>query len=347
MCLEIKKFAKEKTSIIVFSVFLVLCWSAALIYQHRSERIMQRDMNSILERYDKILAIDGGESIEVDVKAINQLCEDLRLSPTQRVSLQSFVNTSIQHAVSLSHVDLEKNAIVAAKADAMFNETRDILDSQFLKIQHETESLQIWCSLITVVFLVFSFFSLFQSSEFVRKGEEGVAELKNLKSQAEATVQDMQQRSADALNQMNQFSQEKTKILSQIQTDANNLSEKVQTSMDNANRLMQTMKDEVEKSKDVSAGLSKDFKEQVESTTDNLTTLVNKEKKRIEEKEKELEQSWNDWVKRKEDEIDSSTRELLGNLGLVGNTLESQLAVVDAKIDQLEEMVKILTKKEE
>lgn len=343
MCMEIKKFAKEKTNIIIFSVFLICCWGAALVYQHRAASIMRKDMNSILERYDKILDIEKIQNGIVDEADVKLLCDDLHLTQAQRLSLQTFVNNTLNHAVELSRVDLERNAIVAAKADAMFNETRDILDSQFLKIQHETESLQIWCALITVVFLVFSFFSLFQSGEFVRKGEEGVAELKNLKSQAENTVQILQQRSDEALNQ---FSDKNNRIGEQIQADANEIRAKMQKSLDDANILMQTMTQEVSKAKESSSDLSKKLLEQAELTKTQLTTIVNEEKARMEEKEKKMDESLEAWMNQKEEDIDLRSQELLGNLKLVGSTLESQFDAMNNRLGMLEEDVKSLKEKE-
>lgn len=343
MCLEIKKFAKEKTSIIIFTVFLLFCWGAALVYQHRAASIMREDMNSILERYDKILAIEKIENAKVDEADIKRLCDDLKLTNTQRISLQTFVNGTLNHAVELSRVDLERNAIVAAKADAMFNETRDILDSQFLKIQHETESLQIWCALITVVFLVFSFFSLFQSGEFVRKGEEGVVELKNLKNQAEATVQTLQQRSDDALKS---FGEESTKIGKQVQEVADDLKGKMQKSMDDANALMQAMQQEVDKATKVSSTLSAEIRNKAESAIASLSATVNEEKARVEAKEKAMDESLEKWMKQKEEDIDMRSKELLGNLTLVGNTLESQLDAMNPRLSKLEEDVESLKKKE-
>lgn len=346
MCLEIKKFAKEKTSIIIFSIFLVFCWGAALVFQHRSAAIMRADMNSILERYDKILSIENNDIGLVDETDIKLLCDDLHLNLTQRLSVQTFVNNTLKYAVELSRVNLDRNAIVAAKADAMFNETRDILDSQFLKIQHETESLQIWCALITVVFLVFSFFSLFQSGEFVKKGEEGVAELKNLKREAEDTVNNFTQKTEMALLKV---SEEKEIIRTRVENEAADLRDKMQKIMDDASGIVKEMKYEVQNTKDSVAGMERELREKAEKTREDLSTLtaeansvfaaaqekVSENLDKLQRKEMDLEENLSKWMREKEVDIDTRGGEMLSRLSEIVDTYQGQVEALNARMNMI------------
>lgn len=107
------------------------------------------------------------------------------------MAFQDYTNTIVDIAVERSHVNLEVNSIVEAKASAMYQETKDLLEMQFAKIQHESESLEVWCGILTVVFLIFSFYSLFKTDELVHQGREGVKELARLQESGKKSIDEM------------------------------------------------------------------------------------------------------------------------------------------------------------
>ncbi|MDE5705914.1 hypothetical protein [Muribaculum sp.] len=55
--------------------------------------------------------------------------------------------------------------------------TLHLLELEFAKIQNEYEVLNLWCALLTIVFLIFSFFSIFKTNEMTRQGEEALTKL--------------------------------------------------------------------------------------------------------------------------------------------------------------------------
>lgn len=63
--------------------------------------------------------------------------------------------------------------------------TLHLLELEFTKIQNEYEVLNLWCALLTVVFLIFSFFSLIKTNELARQGEEALTNLKATAMEAE------------------------------------------------------------------------------------------------------------------------------------------------------------------
>lgn len=51
-------------------------------------------------------------------------------------------------------------------------EIKSLLDLEFNRIQNEFESFEIWAGIITIIFLIFSFYSLFKTEQFERQGKD-------------------------------------------------------------------------------------------------------------------------------------------------------------------------------
>lgn len=56
-------------------------------------------------------------------------------------------------------------------------EVKALLELEFNKIQNEYETQEIWTGILTIVFLIFSFYSLFKSEEMERKGQEALGKI--------------------------------------------------------------------------------------------------------------------------------------------------------------------------
>lgn len=77
-------------------------------------------------------------------------------------------------------------AVVQSVSENKNNERiENLLETELSKIQHEYEVLNLWCALLTVVFLIFSFFSIFKANEMANQSEDA---LKNMR-QIEREVQ--------------------------------------------------------------------------------------------------------------------------------------------------------------
>lgn len=54
----------------------------------------------------------------------------------------------------------------------------NLLESELSKIQNEYEVLNLWCALLTVVFLIFSFFSIFKANEMANQSEAALKDMR-------------------------------------------------------------------------------------------------------------------------------------------------------------------------
>ena len=72
------------------------------------------------------------------------------------------------------------NQVLTEASEALRQQETDqktlhLLELEFAKIQDGYEVLNLWCALLSVVFLIFSFFSIFKANEMTRQGEDALA----------------------------------------------------------------------------------------------------------------------------------------------------------------------------
>lgn len=190
MSKEDQSFVASHLPLICFSLFVLLSFIAMIRLQSKALKDLKERDDRILSHYERILTVSPEIIIDEEID-LNQCFSEFNMTVSQRLALQRYTKNVVASAVAKSHVDLEVNSIVEAKAAAMYQETKDLLEMQFAKIQHETESLQIWCGILTIVFLIFSFYSLFKTDELVRQGKEGVKELADLQVAGKNSIDEM------------------------------------------------------------------------------------------------------------------------------------------------------------
>lgn len=92
------------------------------------------------------------------------------------------------------------------------------------KIDRGYSAMEIWAAVLTVIFLVFSFYSLFKMEDFIKQGAEGVREIKDLKEDSDEYLKDIklkisdnEKKMTDDLNESKKkFDEEASKRMKQI-----------------------------------------------------------------------------------------------------------------------------------
>ena len=67
-------------------------------------------------------------------------------------------------------------------------QTKTMLDLHLDKVEHEYSNITLWAAVLTILFLVFSFYSIFKMDELVKRGNEGVEEIRQLKDEGETSI---------------------------------------------------------------------------------------------------------------------------------------------------------------
>ena len=115
-----------------------------------------------------------------------------KLSETQYKDLSTIIsnyyNQSIkiqeQHQSKLSRDSLQFNA----ERTLLEGQTKAMIDLHLTKIDHEYNNITMWAAILTILFLVFSFYSIFKMDELIQQGREGVKDIKRLKKVGDDSI---------------------------------------------------------------------------------------------------------------------------------------------------------------
>lgn len=252
-----KMIVRTHLPLVSFVVFVVICSGLMVFYQSRALNELKERSNQILAHYSRVLSASSDQMMfdEIDWR---KYINEFKLTPGQSFALQDFSKEIIEKAVMLSHVDVELNSIIESKAPAMYQETKDLLEMQFAKIQHESESLEIWVGLLTVVFLIFSFYSLFKTDELVKQGRDGLKELSSLKRKGEDKLSVLEQEGNKKIQEIDSKGQKKIEsfesssleALSKMKLSKQDIQESLNAATSSATRDVSSLVEEANKSLD-------------------------------------------------------------------------------------------------
>jgi len=194
----------EHKTATVFFIFTILSTIVTGIAFNKSQSTFKKSQDRIVEnqtaQIDKIEAVI--KSMHINAKsafianegAIQKLISDSlltkipELNNLQQAVLNKYIKTIVVTSASeLAYKDWMKelNATLSQKEISQIQmESKTLLDLEFTKIQNEYESLTLWAGILTVVFLIFSFYSLFKADDLVKQGREGLDKLNIQKDEA-------------------------------------------------------------------------------------------------------------------------------------------------------------------
>ena len=87
-----------------------------------------------------------------------------------------------------------------------------MIDLHLNKVEHEYSNLTIWAAILTILFLVFSFYSIYKMDELLQQGNEGVKDIRSLRKDGEILIEKLEATSKSELektrNQIDVFIEE-------------------------------------------------------------------------------------------------------------------------------------------
>ena len=102
--------------------------------------------------------------------------------------ISNYYNQSIkiqeQYQSKLSRDSLQLNA----ERTLLEGQTKAMIDLHLTKIDHEYNNITMWAAILTILFLVFSFYSVFKMDELIQQGREGVKDIKRLKKEGDDSI---------------------------------------------------------------------------------------------------------------------------------------------------------------
>ena len=80
-----------------------------------------------------------------------------------------------------------------------YEEIKSMLDLEFNKIQNEFEALEIWTGIITVIFLIFSFYSLFKTEQLEQQGKTALKLINDTQTKGDDLLKALEKEKVDKI----------------------------------------------------------------------------------------------------------------------------------------------------
>ena len=181
-------------TILIVSIFLIVCayiWTSKE-YKDRQQKIIDAQ-NCQLSKLDSIMGSFYSQSMQLskDTAYYKVLMDSISKSKNHK---QVFVDSIVKSIISASiKTQANKELTNQLRKDSIFvqtqigqiqNDTKIQLTLEFNKLQNEYYTLQLWGGILTIVFLIFTFYSLFKTDDLVKQGRDGLEKLNDQRDKA-------------------------------------------------------------------------------------------------------------------------------------------------------------------
>lgn len=158
--------------IVVFAVCQVVNCIFAILRQNTICNILSKSESSTISQTLDTTCYIG--FLPIDSNLVNKL-------DTSLLSKIKCTQNSIDQDNQYIHRDEIK----------IIENVEELLHLEFAKIQEERNALTLWIGIITVVFLIFSFYSMLKSDDLVRQSRENLDEIKETSKECEKQFTDL------------------------------------------------------------------------------------------------------------------------------------------------------------
>lgn len=128
----------------------------------------------------------------------------LTLGEKQKMSMEQY--SRLHHLITIHFSEIAKlhekydtkiqrdSILLLAERQLLENQVKTMLDLHLNKVEHEYSNITLWAAVLTILFLVFSFYSIFKMDSLVQQGNEGVREIRRLMESGENAIQSVNEK---------------------------------------------------------------------------------------------------------------------------------------------------------
>lgn len=173
-------------------------------YEEHIKRADSLYLNVLLYNKDVVLGIQKiSDATLADSLIKASLANARHLSKTQSNKLGVIIESHFKE-IELLHKKydekLSRDSLrLSVERDLLNGQTKTMIDLHLNKIEHEYSNITLWAAVLTILFLVFSFYSVFKVDELVKQGMDGLKEIRRIKAQGEQTVERLNKDGEDLL----------------------------------------------------------------------------------------------------------------------------------------------------
>ena len=208
---------------ITFLIFLIcenkeFCNSQEDIKQSYVEHIQKADsLYWDMVTYNKDFTShlsDANATLLTDSLIKLTLGTKLRLSSEQYNCLHEIISSHFAGITQLHEKYdskiLRDSLLLVTERQVLEGQVKTMLDLHLNKVEHEYSNITLWAAILTILFLVFSFYSIFKVDDLVHQGHEGIFEIRNLKKDGDDSIQTIRT-NGETIQKENEANLEKAK----------------------------------------------------------------------------------------------------------------------------------------
>ena len=197
----------------LFLIVLLIMVCAFIIYLFSSNKTLLESQEKIKECHTE--HIQKADSLYVNLITYNKELTCKLLECNTRIWADSLIKQSLKGNRTLSKAQYKElsnllsihfenldvfhkeydskiqrdSLLLGIERDLLNGQTKTMIDLHLNKIEHEYSNITMWAAILTILFLVFSFYSIFKMDELIQQGNEGVKDIKQLKCDGEKEVE--------------------------------------------------------------------------------------------------------------------------------------------------------------
>ena len=142
--------------------------------------------NATLAHQNVNNAILADSIIKEALKSRNQL-SDAQVESIKLIISTHFHNIELLHKKYGEKLSMDSLRLCTER-ELLEGQTKAMIDLHLDKIEHEYSNITMWGAILTILFLVFSFYSLYKIDELIKQGQDGVVKIDEIKKDGEESV---------------------------------------------------------------------------------------------------------------------------------------------------------------
>lgn len=170
-----------KLFLIVLSIYTIIFMGYQIFAIYNLNSSQDRIKNYYIEHIERVDSL------------YHKLCSD------NKAILSTYMKDSIYNTNNIELLYAEYDKLLKDDSLRLCNErallemqTKSMIDLHLNKVEHEYSNLTLWAAILTILFLVFSFYSIYKMDELIQRGNEGVKDIRNLKKSSEDIIEKLE-----------------------------------------------------------------------------------------------------------------------------------------------------------
>lgn len=229
---------------------------------------------------DNILSLNSGLLADSLIKSM--LAGNNNLSQEQYNTLASLI---LNHRKVMGDCQeqyeskIQRDSLrLSIERDLLVGQTKTMVDLHLNKIEHEYSNITIWAAILTILFLVFSFYSVFKMDELIQQGNEGVKDIRQLKRDGEQEVDKLRNQKDTTKKEIDLFildQQARVKAMFEaIKKMMDDIERSHKDSLESFNEQRQMLDEKIKQIENQIKQLLENKEQQFKTINDQMTNLI-------------------------------------------------------------------------